>query len=288
MSASVGADPGPNLQHRDDALTEARVGNAHDDRVEDRVERLERRLDLLRVHLLAAGVDRDRAAPEQRDRAVVLDHRVVARHRPPHTVDDGERRGGLLRDPCSSRAGCDPRREQADDTGGERAEIVAEHGRLVVDAEARRRRDRRARDGDRLALSAGLRRAVAVDEQHAGEPFDERPLQRGREDRAAGEDHAARRQVEVGRVRLGTGVERVEHRSREGVADDDEEVRLLARDQLPQPHRRERAIGRDDHRAAEEQRREGHPVRGAVHERAGRHAPGAGNEAPLARSPPAS
>ena len=61
------------LHDRGDPLAPALVGHADDDRVEHGGVGLERLLDLLGVDLLAAGVDADRAAAEQRDRAVGLD-----------------------------------------------------------------------------------------------------------------------------------------------------------------------------------------------------------------------
>ena len=48
-------------------------------------------------HLLAAGVDADRSAPEKRDGAIRFDRRVVAGHRAAHAVDHGERGLRLLR-----------------------------------------------------------------------------------------------------------------------------------------------------------------------------------------------
>ena len=59
--------------------------------------RRDRRLDLLGEDLLAAGVDRDRVAAEQFDRAVREVARPVAGHRVPHPVDDRERARGLGR-----------------------------------------------------------------------------------------------------------------------------------------------------------------------------------------------
>ena len=88
---------GPGLHDRDHPLAPAVVGHADDDRVEHGGVRLQRRLDLFGVHLLAAGVDRHRAPPEHGDGAVGLDAGVVAGHRPAHAVDHGERGRGLLR-----------------------------------------------------------------------------------------------------------------------------------------------------------------------------------------------
>src|SRR5262245_23953351 len=71
---------GPELDHRGDALAPARIGHADDRAVEDRRVRLDGRLDLLGEDLLAARVDRHRAAAEQRDAPVRLDLAVVPRH----------------------------------------------------------------------------------------------------------------------------------------------------------------------------------------------------------------
>ena len=127
----------PRLDDGDDPLTPPLVGHADDDGVEHRRVGLQRRLDLLGVHLLAAGVDRDRAAAEQRDRAVVLDAGVVARHRPPHAVDHRERRRGLLRVLVVPERDAAAAGELADHADGRGLEVVVEHGRLVVHGEAR-------------------------------------------------------------------------------------------------------------------------------------------------------
>src|SRR5205809_1485600 len=52
---------------------------------------LEHGLDLLRVHLLAAGVDAERAPAEQMDGAVGVDRRHVTGQRPALAVDLDER-----------------------------------------------------------------------------------------------------------------------------------------------------------------------------------------------------
>src|SRR3982075_4308658 len=57
---------------------------------------LQRRLDLFGVDLLAAAVDRHRAAAQHGDASVGFDQREVARNRIAHTVDGLERLGGLL------------------------------------------------------------------------------------------------------------------------------------------------------------------------------------------------
>ncbi len=92
------------LHERDDHLTPALVGNADHDAVEHGIVGSERELDLLGVHLLAAGVDARRAAAQEPDRAVGFDGGVVAGDRVPAAADGAEGGRGLRRDPCSSRA----------------------------------------------------------------------------------------------------------------------------------------------------------------------------------------
>ena len=228
------------LHDRDDALAPALVGHADDDRVEHGGVRLHRRLDLFGVHLLAAGVDRHRAPPEHGDGAVVLDARVVAGHRPAHAVDDGERRRGLLRvlvvaERARGRGGRACRRRRARPARRSSSSTVVssltrKRGAVSIGA---------AGGGDALALPARLRRAEAVDEDRAGQRLHPRLLHRRREDRAPGEHDGQRRQVE----RRVERVERLDQRTRERVADDDEERHLFVRDELPES-RRGRSGGR--------------------------------------------
>ena len=65
-----GRRPSVDLHQRDHALAEPLVGHADHDAVEHARVLAQLGLDLLRVHLLAAGVDARRAAPEQPDGAV--------------------------------------------------------------------------------------------------------------------------------------------------------------------------------------------------------------------------
>ena len=155
-------------------------------------------------------------------------------------------------------------------------QVVAEHRGLVVHREAGCRRDLAAGDAHRLALTAGLRRAVAVDDEDTGQAVHQCLLHRGRQDRAARQQHAQRRQVERRGFRR---VEDLDERTGERVAHEDDEVRLLGADQLPERERVEVTLRRDDDAAAAEQRAEGHPVRGAVHERARGDAPSARHDA---------
>src|SRR5262249_55610120 len=75
------------LDDRVDLLPPARIRRADDDRVVHLGMGLQRALDLLGIHLLAAGVDRDRAAPEHRDRAVRGDRRVISGYRVARAAD---------------------------------------------------------------------------------------------------------------------------------------------------------------------------------------------------------
>ena len=96
--ALVESAPGSELDDRGDGLAELLVGDADRHRVDDRVVGLQHLLDLLGEHLLAAGVDAHRAAAEQGERAVRLDHGVVAGHGVPLALelDEGGRRLRLV------------------------------------------------------------------------------------------------------------------------------------------------------------------------------------------------
>src|SRR5581483_6855282 len=84
------------LNDRRDRLAPAVVVDADHEHVVDVRVCLERRLDLLGVDLLAAGVDALRAAAQQRHRAVVLEAGVVAGDRVALAVDLDEGCRGLL------------------------------------------------------------------------------------------------------------------------------------------------------------------------------------------------
>src|SRR5262249_35661243 len=92
----VGGPARRRRHHGGDGLAEAVVGHADDDDVSHRPALLDRLLDLLGEDLLAARVDRHRPAAEERDRAVLLDGRVVARDRVPTPVDLAEGLGRLV------------------------------------------------------------------------------------------------------------------------------------------------------------------------------------------------
>ena len=115
---AVGSVPGAGLHDRRDPLDEPVVGDAHDHRVEHVGVRLQRRLHLFRVHLLAAGVDAHRAAPEHRDRSVGLDGGEVAGQDPARAVGgDEERRRRLLVVLVVAERDVAPARQPADHAG---------------------------------------------------------------------------------------------------------------------------------------------------------------------------
>src|SRR5262249_3302680 len=91
-----GRRAGPELHDRTDVLAPTRVGDADDRRVARRGVALQRGLDLFGEHLLAAGVDALATAAQHRDRAVGLDDRLVAGHRPAFAGRLDERRRGLV------------------------------------------------------------------------------------------------------------------------------------------------------------------------------------------------
>ena len=151
--------------------------------------------------------------------------------------------------------------------------------RVVADPEPRRRRDVAARR--RRPTGPGRRSPTRRSRRRRSTPGSRSTSARlSAGERIAPPDSSTRSARDVERAAV-VGVERVEQRPRERVADDHDEVRLLAFDELPQRERVEVVLGRDDDRAAREQRAERHPVRGAVHERARGHAARARLAAPL-------
>ena len=125
---------------------------------------------------------------------------VVAGHRPAHAVDHGERRRGLLRVLVVAERDVPAAGELADDAGAARA-----RGRRRAPCVSSFTRKRGAlgivaarRPTTRLALPAGLRRAVAVDDEHAGQPLDAArasPTARGSRRRRARTRERARRRA---------------------------------------------------------------------------------------------
>src|ERR687894_747962 len=94
----IGGDglAGGRLDHRADDLAELLVRHGHGHGVAHAGIRLEHLLDLFGEDLLAAGVDDHRAAAEQGEAAVGLDHGVVAGARVAPSLELDEGRGGLV------------------------------------------------------------------------------------------------------------------------------------------------------------------------------------------------
>src|SRR5439155_996763 len=84
------------LDEPDDRLPPFLVADTDHDRVVDGGMGLQHLLHLLRVDLLAGGVDADAAAAEERQRPVVLHRAPVSRDHVAYAVDDPERARGLL------------------------------------------------------------------------------------------------------------------------------------------------------------------------------------------------
>src|SRR5205823_3637900 len=134
----VGRPPGPRLHERGHPFAPLLVGDTDNDGVEHVGVALDRRLDLLGIHLLAAGVDAHRAPPEHEHGAVGLDGGHVAGEHPAHAVDllEGRRRlHGVVVVTEGDVA------LEGDATHDTRArlhglEVVVEHGSALVHGEA--------------------------------------------------------------------------------------------------------------------------------------------------------
>ncbi len=87
----------PQLHHGGDLIAPPLVGSARDQRVVHVRMGLECLLDLLRVHLLAPGVDALRTPAEHRHDALGVDGRHVAEQYPPLVALAEERLGRLSR-----------------------------------------------------------------------------------------------------------------------------------------------------------------------------------------------
>jgi hypothetical protein len=127
-----------------------------------------------------------------------------------------------------------------------------------------------ARAHDRVAHAA-LGRAEHVGDREPRQVLDETLLHLEREHRAGRDERVQARRVPT----AGMLVERAEHRSRERVAHDHEQVHALPRHRVPQLDRIEAAV-REQRRGAAEHVRHHHaePAAGAVHERRPRHRDG--------------
>ena len=261
--------PSRGLHDRGHPLAPALVGHADDDGVEHRGVGLQRGLDLLGVDLLAAGVDRHRAAAEHGDRAVGLDRGHVAGHRPAHAVDDRER-GRRLLGVLVVAERMWPRRASRPTTPDPGATGRRSSSSTVVSSFTAKRGWRAGAAGVATiwpwppVSDAPKPSTTSVD----GSSRTQRVLHRRREDRAAREDHGQRRQVpgRLGprpRARRPADGRRRRRRSRGTTP-------ARRRSSCQQPRRVEAAVGSRRRPCRRVKKRpERHPVGGAVHERAG-------------------
>ena len=225
--ALVERGAGHELHHRGDGLAELLVGDADGHRVGDGVVGLQHLLDLLGEHLLAAGVDAHRAAPEQRERAVGLDGGVVAGHRVALALehDEGGGRLGLVLVVADRLPAAHGHPAGLAGAGLHLAAVVGDHLGVLADGELGRGA-RAGRGAHRLAHAERLGRGEGVDDHHPGVVGEQRLLGRLAEHHArARDDHEAREVVLAGRR-----VEGPHHRLGEGVADDGDRVHRLALD----------------------------------------------------------
>jgi len=158
-------------RQRDDGghlLTPARARDADDQRVVYGRVALHDALDLFREHLLAAGIDAHRLAPEEEQATVTGVARAVAADAVAHAVDDRERLPCLL--------GVAQVAERQVALGGDPADLVAagpqearaivgQHGGVL--AQLIRRQPFRDLGIPAHRLEAGLGRAHALDEHRA-------------------------------------------------------------------------------------------------------------------------
>ena len=227
----------------------------------------ERLLDLLGEDLLATGVDRDRVAFAEGERAVRAGSHPVAGHGVAHAVHLGERLGRLRR--VAEVAPRHPTRLGEPPpfvlVGTEHpTPVLRQHDRrlgpLEVPSDLGRRR---ARSG---ALIAGFARPEEVDDPESRNRLEEARLGIRREDRTPGEQEPERGQV-VAAARLQLSQEGL----RERIAHDQQGRDPVAFDRVEhvggvEPSR----VVLDHHGGAPDPSRQHVPVRGTVHERRGR------------------
>ncbi len=157
---------------------------------------LEGLLDLLRVHLLAAGVDALRAAPEDGDHALLVDRGHVAEQHPPLAVPLEEGPGGL--------GGVVVVAERHMSALGDPAHLAGRHrliGGRVHDLRTGVDADPEAPLGTRVlgrrAVETGLGRAEVVQQHGVRHQLLELPPHRVRHDRAGRRHAEQRRAVDV-------------------------------------------------------------------------------------------
>ena len=228
----------------------------------------QRVLDLLRVDLLAAGVDDAGAAAEKPDGAVLLDHRQVAWHGVADPVDGAERGrglGGVLVVPERYRPA---EGEHADLPAAWRHRRVAgqhlrgggrvEPGRQVVDGR-----------GDRVRERAPFARGDRVGDRDAGALMQSalQPVAQ----HGARADHGVQRAEVVRPSGPLRGGELVDERLAHRVAGYHERAHPLSGDGLPDVPRVQPAGAGGDHPAACQQRAHRVEQPGRVHQRDSRH-----------------
>ena len=219
--------------------------------------------------------------PSRRDDPVGLDAGVVAGYRVVPAADRSGTSPRSSRDPCSSRSGSD-RRLRA-------ARSVRRRARTSVPSSATT--TTRSLAANPAGRTSALVRASLRDMSPSDAPSESINVTPGRcvEQSSlrlrAPRDTRRRDRREPAQVPAGgLGLERLEQRARERVADDRQHPHLLALDRVPHRDRVETGLVDQHHRAAARQRRQGDEQAGSVHERAGGQHRRRG-AAPLDRAP---
>jgi hypothetical protein len=217
----IGLDgpPGDRLDDRDDPLPEPLVGHAEHQAVFDVLVEQDDLLHLLGEHLLTAGVDRGRAAPDQRDGAVLVPASPVAGQHVTLPIDRLERARGALRVvPVAAAAGREEEQPDFPAVGRDDAAVGAKEPQPRARDETVGARGLAAPGHlgpDRRALA----RTARVDQGHLRYVLEQllldlaAPRHPGRGDR----DEAGR---VIRRAHGRLTVKRSQHRPRESVADD--------------------------------------------------------------------
>ena len=248
-----------------DRLAEPRVGKPDHHRVAHARMGLERLLDLLGEHLLAARVDAHRAATEQVDRAVGVDGGEVAGHAPSAAFEVSERlhRLHLVLVVADGQEAADGDHPHLAGPGLDPAPVVGEHG-VVLGHHEPRRLGGDAGHRDRRAETDRLRRAERVVQDRLGHVAEQAGLVLLAPHHARRRDHGDGGQV----VAAGLGVEVLEHRLGERLADDHDVRGPVALDRGEQLGDVEVAVDQRHDGSAEVHRDERRELPGAVHQRA--------------------